>query len=307
MRQSRAQENGAVPVLPGGIGGLERLCEGDMTGPGDSVRIGSGAPGIERLEAHFHGQAFTPHRHDTYAIGITVSGVQTFRFRGQHWHCLPGQCHILHPDETHDGAAGTDDGFGYRIVYIDPFLIGDALGNGLLPFVGRPVVGARRLPRAASEIWGIDEDLDEVASVELVVAAAKLLVDVASGGTGKCGPLALGRLCRVRDLIAACPTERRSVDELENLSGLDRWTLARQFRAAFGTSPSRFRTMRQLDRVRRLLKRGISLAEASTEAGFADQSHMSRQFKKAYGLTPGAWVSAVVQMRRRVSYTVRWQ
>jgi AraC-like DNA-binding protein len=298
---------GKATVLPGGTGRLERLCEGDMTGRGDSVRIGSGAPGIERLEAHFHGRAFTAHRHDTYAIGITVSGVQTFRFRGQHWHCLPGQCHILHPDETHDGAAGTDEGFGYRIVYIDPFLIRDALGNGLLPFVGHPVVDAIRLPDGASEIWGIDEDLDEVASVELVVAAAKLLVDVASGGTGKCGPLALGRLCRVRDLIAACPTERRSVDELENLSGLDRWTLARQFRAAFGTSPSRFRTMRQLDRVRRLLKRGISLAEASTEAGFADQSHMSRQFKKAYGLTPGAWVSAVVQMRRRVSYTVRWQ
>jgi AraC-like DNA-binding protein len=84
------------------------------------------------------------------------------------------------------------------------------------------------------------------------------------------------------------------MDELESLSGLDRWTLARQFRAAFGTSPSRFRTMRQLDHVRRLLKRSVSLAEASIEAGFADQSHMSRHFKKAYGLTPGAWVSAVV-------------
>ncbi len=266
-----------------------------MTGSGGRVRIAPGAEGIERLEAHFHGQAFSPHRHDTYAIGITLSGVQTFRFRGERWHCLPGQCHILHPDETHDGAAGTDEGFGYRIVYIDPWLIQDSLRGSPLPFVRHPVVDAARLQEGCtSEIWDLDEDIDEVARVELVIAAAKLLVDASSGDTEKSGPLALGRLSRVRDLIAARPGERHSMDELEGLSGLDRWTLARQFRAAFGTNPSRFRTMRQLDHVRRLLKHGMSLAEASVEAGFADQSHMSRHFKRAYGLTPGAWVSAVV-------------
>jgi AraC-like DNA-binding protein len=36
----------------------------------------------------------------------------------------------------------------------------------------------------------------------------------------------------------------------------------------------------------------MSLAAASVEAGFSDQSHMSRQFKRAYGLTPAAWVAA---------------
>jgi AraC-like DNA-binding protein len=285
-------------VLPGATSRLERLCgctSRVVADSGDRVRIGSGAPGIERLEAHFNGRAFSRHRHDTYAIGVTLSGVQSFFFRGQQWHCLPGQCHILHPDETHDGAAGTDEGFGYRIVYIDPFLIQDALRSSSLPFVGDPVVDAARLPAGcASEIWDIGEDLDEIAHVELVLAAVDLLVGVASGGMAKCSPLALDRLYPVRDFIAACPAERRSMNELESLSGLDRWTLARQFRAAFGTSPGRFRTMRQLDHVRRSLRRGISLAEASIEAGFADQSHMSRHFRKAYGLTPGAWVSVVI-------------
>jgi AraC-like DNA-binding protein len=82
------------------------------------------------------------------------------------------------------------------------------------------------------------------------------------------------------------------MDELERISGLDRWTLARQFRAAFGTSPSRFRTLRQLDCVRRSLRNGAALAQAAAEAGFADQSHMSRRFKSAYGLTPAAWAAA---------------
>ncbi len=269
-----------------------------MAGKSDRIRIGSGAKGIERLEAYLYGQAFSPHCHDTYAIGITLSGIQTFHFRGERWHCRPGQCHILHPDETHDGGAGTDEGFSYRIVYIDPSLVREALPGNPLPFVGHPVIDAARLPGGcASEIWDIDGDIDDVARIELVAAVVNLLVSVSSDVTKKSGPLALSRLSRVRDLIAACPTERRSMDELERLSGLDRWTLARQFRAAFGTSPSRFRTLRQLDHVRRLLKQGTSLAEAAIEAGFADQSHMSRQFKLAYGLTPARWAAALVQHR----------
>jgi AraC-like DNA-binding protein len=83
------------------------------------------------------------------------------------------------------------------------------------------------------------------------------------------------------------------MDELERLAGVDRWTLARQFRAAFGTSPSRFRSLRQLDHVRRLLRHGGSLAHAAIEAGFADQSHMSRQFRRAYGMSPARWAAAL--------------
>jgi AraC-like DNA-binding protein len=277
---------------------LERLCKGvsgdDMVARSRRIRIGSGAEGIERLEAHFLGQAFSPHRHDTYAIGVTLAGVQTFRYRGEQRHCLPGQLHILHPDEVHDGGAGTEEGFGYRIVYIDPRLIRQALGGGPLPFVRSPVVEASFLPEGFSlDAWDIDAEIDDVSRVEITVAIANLLLAASSGASAKPAALACEAVSRIRDLIAACPVERRSMAEFERLSGLDRWTLARQFRAMFGTSPSRFRALRQLDRVRRSLIEGVSLAEASLEAGFADQSHMSRRFKSAYGLTPAAWAAAI--------------
>ena len=130
-----------------------------------------------------------------------------------------GQCHILHPDETHDGGAGTDAGFCYRIVYVDPGLVQEALHGNPLPFVGHPVLDAARLPASgAAEVWDFDEDMDDVARTELVVAVANLLVGAASGTPRTSGPLALGRLSRVRDVIAATPAERRSMDELERLA-----------------------------------------------------------------------------------------
>jgi AraC-like DNA-binding protein len=270
--------------------------EGQREGPVDRIRIGHGSAGIERLEARFVGQAFSPHRHDTYAIGVTLSGLQTFRYRGARRVCLPGQCHVLHPDEIHDGSAGTVEGFSYRIVYVDPSLIQQALGGKALPFVSDPIVEGRvfqgALPRA---LWRLEEPIEDVARIEIVTAVADFL-DRAStlSAQKRSRSLHLASLMRVHDLIAADPARRLSIAVLEGVSGLDRWTLARQFRAAFGTCPSHFRTMRQLDEARRIIRGGRPLAEAALDAGFADQSHMSRMFKRAYGLTPGKWVAALV-------------
>jgi AraC-like DNA-binding protein len=275
---------------------LEGLCEDSSGLLGEKARIAiaSGCEGIERLEARFLGRAFSPHRHDSYAIGITLAGVQTFHYRGEARHCLPGQCHILHPDEIHDGAAGTDEGFAYRILYIDPCLVQDALGGRSLPFVRNPVVDLTAPQRSAlSPVWEMDREIDDVGRTDVVAAAADVLLAASSDAATASTALRLPGLLAVRSLIAARPAYRHPVGELERLADLDRWSLARQFRAAFGTSPSRFRTLRQLDSVRRLVISGSSLADAALAAGFADQSHMSRQFKRAYGLTPARWAAAL--------------
>lgn len=280
----------------GGQCRLEGLCEASPPAA-RLVRAELGSGGVERLEARFLGRAFAPHRHDTYAVGVTLSGVQAFRYRGAPRRCLPGQCHVLHPDELHDGAAGGDGGFAYRIAYVDPALVRHALGGrGPLPFVADPVLRLTDAQRArlAAAAWDMERPLDEAGRVDAVVALADLLA-AASGTPARPGTLPLRALWAVRDRIAAEPAVWPSAGALERLSGLDRWALARAFRAAFGTSPSRFRTMRQLDHARGLIARGVPLAEAAAGAGFADQSHMSRRFKRAYGLTPGQWAAALAQ------------
>ena len=87
------------------------------------------------------------------------------------------------------------------------------------------------------------------------------------------------------------------MSELEACSGRDRWSLSRDFRLLFGTSPYRYLTMRRLDLVRSLLMRGQSLADAALAAGFTDQSHMTRHFGKAYGMSPARWVKMQQRLR----------
>ncbi len=273
-------------------GRLERSCE-------DAIALGTGAPGIERAAVYLRRRAFAPHRHDTYAVGVTLAGVQRFRYRGAQRTCLPGQLHVLHPDEEHDGGPGTADGFAYRIVYIDPALVQAALGGAPLPFVADPVLprsldasGALRL------LDDLDEPLDELRATSAVAAMADLLL-AAAGGRAPATPLDLRAVAAVRDHLAAHPTEPTPAAALERIAGLDRWTLARHFRAAYGTSPDRYRTMRRLAVARRAIADGSTLAAAAAEAGFADQSHLTRQFRRAYGLTPGRFAAATGVSRRK--------
>src|SRR5258708_40027857 len=147
-----------MPQTLGGIdaGGLEQ----SRTRRSDSIRFGPSAHGIERAEIYLTTCEFEPHRHDTYAIGITTAGVQTFHYRGLRRICLPGQLHVLHPDEAHDGAAGTDGGFGYPNLYIPPRLVRDALSGIALPFVADPI---QRLVPAAGLITPLSFQIDEAA------------------------------------------------------------------------------------------------------------------------------------------------
>ncbi len=276
---------------------LEGLCGIDSAQAADganAIELGSSAPGLERLEARFANLAYAPHRHDTYAIGVTLSGVQSFHYRGERRHCLPGQRHILHPDELHDGMAGGAGGFAYRILYLDPGLICSALGGAALPFVADAVADLsptdHGLTRALARL---NDPIDALEHVEIVAAVADLLALAARTSPRKSTAAPLASVTRVRDLIIADPTKRHALETLEAIADLDRWALARHFRAAFGASPTQFRTMRQLDAVRRQIRSGDPLAEAALAAGFSDQSHMTRQFKRAYGLTPARWAAAL--------------
>jgi len=270
---------------------LERSCSPRP----DSIRFGTRALGLERAEVHLSTCAFEPHRHDTYAIGITATGVQTFRYRGTRRICLPGQMHVLHPDETHDGAAGTDDGFGYRILYLAPELVRRALDGGPLPFVADPVQKATPTTRRiASLLTDIDEPVSDLARVDIAATVADTLRILSGRRDHHDATIDITAVELVREYLAAHPHEQTPASTLEQLAGADRFTLARHFRRAYGTSPDRYRTLRRLALARRAIESGQPLAQAAARAGFADQSHMTRQFKRAYGLTPAHWAAIAV-------------
>jgi AraC-like DNA-binding protein len=82
-----------------------------------------------------------------------------------------------------------------------------------------------------------------------------------------------------------------SLAELSQLAGLSIWRFATVFRHQLGVSPHRYICRLRVERAQALMRDGIPPATAASEAGFYDQSHLSRHFKQWCGMTPGQYLS----------------
>ena len=279
--------------------GLERLCK---TLKCDQMLSTQATAGIELLQAWFAGDAYENHRHDTYAIAITDSGLQSYDYRGATQTSTAGSVMVLHPDELHNGRAGSSEGFGYRMLYVDPALISDAVRAVAarpcpLPFAQESVSDNFHLSRAVQiASQGALQNSESLASDEILLSLAKGLMyaDKSCINPRHQYSIDYRAIDLAREYLDAQGNRVVHSSELENITGLSRYDLSRQFKKVLGTSPYRYSVNRRLDSARRLILQGLPLIELALATGFADQAHFSRLFKAAFGMPPGKYAALKV-------------
>lgn len=106
-----------------------------------------------------------------------------------------------------------------------------------------------------------------------------------------------GRPTRLRPDIAAIASRlaaelERSpcLEELSRPLGMDPSSFIRAFKREYGITPHAWVLSLRISRAKALLRAGLPLVDAALEAGFTDQSHLSRHFVRLVGITPAAWV-----------------
>ena len=256
--------------------------------------------GIETLHAHFqgHAHAYDPHWHDTYLIGFTEQGVQRFNSRRSRHDSTPGKVFMLEPGDIHDGDAPSPDGFTYRMLYLQPAWLEHALSGlfGSLPSSGVPGIGAvlhddPALARATVFAFNA-----------LHQSEVRLVRDAALDGLLEClahhvlwqhnreaDPRAPAVARRARDYLMAHHEQDISLETLARVCDTDRFRLTRAFKAAYGLAPHAWLIQLRLIRGRRLLAAGVAPIDVALQLGFADHSHLGRWFRRAYGISPGAY------------------
>ena len=245
--------------------------------------------GLEIVETSGLKSGYAPHNHDSYVVGLTRHGVQRFRYRGEEQEAVRGQAFVLHPGETHDGRPGTENGYGYRSIHISPHHVADAAGGHHLPFVKDVVSSDQRLAAGIARLLKAENMGRGDPEITEILADLAETFQHLSGQDTRQDLERYQIIRRVREhLHTAWRSDIRMAD-LEREHGLSRYAIARQFRRYFGVSPSRYVILRRLDRAKHLIAERKSLADAAYAAGFSDQSHMTRHFLYAFGMTPGRW------------------
>jgi AraC-like DNA-binding protein len=255
----------------------------------DQIRFDEPQADLQRLAARFGGHAYDLHRHETYAVGLTLWGAQSFHYRGSLQTSRGGQVMVIHPDEVHDGHASVDAGFAYRMLYVDPASVSAALEGAGPPFVREAVADDAPLAGLLRSAFAdFPRPLEPIAADAIVERLASRLAERSDDRPRRHNdPTAHRAVDRAREFLAAEAHRTVASEELEKITGLDRFAFSRHFRAATGTSPHRYQVGRRLQRAQRLIADGVPLSEAAAATGFADQSHLTRHFAARFGLTPG--------------------
>jgi AraC-like DNA-binding protein len=242
---------------------------------------------VEAMHAHFTSHVYHRHAHESYSFGVTESGAQAFSCRNGRHVSAAGMVMAFNPDDPHDGHAGSAEGFTYRMVHVWPSAF-----DGPLPLFGSPVLDD---PVAAAAVRGLflavagpssplerDERLD---------TAVRLLWRHA-GGRRPGVPVPAGVAPRIRSFLHEHTVSDVTADDVAAVAGCSRFAAYRAFVAAYGVAPSDYQRQLRVRAARRLLAGGVAPAIAAAEAGFADQPHLTRWFRRYYGITPAAYQAA---------------
>jgi len=240
---------------------------------------------------------FPRHAHDHFGVGLMAFGAQRSWSGVGPVEAGPGDLIMVNPGEMHDGAPLGDVPRGWRIVYLDPALVrAEAEAEGLGPAeLVRPVATD---PLLAARFGGAFARLfeprpDPLAGEEAFVLA--LVTALARHGTR--APPARPRsppVVRALERLDAAPERPVTLAELAALSGVSRFQLLRGFSREVGATPHAYLTQARVRRARALLAGGATPADAAAASGFADQSHLTRAFRRQLGVTPGRYRAALL-------------
>ena len=223
----------------------------------------------------------------TYAC-VVLEGRYTEQGEREAVDCAAGS--LLTHAAGHAHANRIGDG-GARCVNIelDDALLRDGPLCALVPFLQADRHLA--LPPTAAPLRRLAEALaedDDLAPLQVHAAALDLLCAAARATPPDAGLRRAAVLDRVVDCLEADLAAPPAMDVLARVAGLHPHHLMRAFRQQRGETLGGYVRRRRLEIADAQLRRGeLPIVDIALGAGFCDQSHFTRAYRRQFGITPG--------------------
>jgi AraC-like DNA-binding protein len=251
---------------------------------------------MEVLKATYITHAFSRHSHESYAIGAIMAGVETFAYRGGTHHAAAGTLLVIHPGEVHTGYAGAQEGWQYRMIYPPVALIQQAAGEMGLPQSHIPFFPTTLTdPTLVAEFVALHRSLEQSASPleresRLLLWLARLVhrYGVWRSPCAECHR-DQGIAQQVQTYLQDHYAETITLKDLSETVNMPPLKLLRLCRRELGLPPHRYLIQLRVRQAKHKIAAGMPLSLVAADTGFADQSHLTRHFKRLVGATPGQY------------------
>ncbi|MGW5876253.1 helix-turn-helix domain-containing protein [Nocardiopsis terrae] len=270
-----------------------------MDGHADTVVLRPGIDGIaEVFHTHLRQHAYPMHTHRSWTLLIIDSGTVRYDL-GRHEHgALDRTVTLLPPHVPHNGTPTTAQGLRKRVLYLEPEQIDtDLVGRAVdHPMFDDPLL-RHRIHQLHGALFQPGEGLEAESRLELVSERLRQHLRGTLGPPPAADDPGLAE--RLRDLLDSRTVEGVSLAEASGLLFTHPAYLTRVFTRRFGMPPHQYLVGRRVDLARRLILERQAPAHAAADAGFHDQAHLNRHFKRILGLPPGRYARALSRASER--------
>lgn len=241
------------------------------------------------------GLTFARHSHDECVIGVNLVGEEKVWLDRREFDAGPGSITLYNPGQIQGGGAANGAPWQFVSLYVNADQLAADLGLVHVEFDRSLCVQpdlARRLAQTVRSALS-----DEARARELNEDALVLLLGevVSLSGVRLAGSAAPGKhlISRAQALLAEHLHQTLPLEQLSNELGLTKFHLLRTFQKETGLSPHQWAMQLRTRRAKGLLRAGVAVSDIAHDLGFADQSHLNRHFRAAYGITPGRYQSVL--------------
>jgi AraC-like DNA-binding protein len=260
------------------------------------------------LKARFTRHRYELHTHPTYVIALITQGCERLRIGRRRLVAPINTVIVVNPEECHDGERQTEIGWSYRTFYPSVDLMTDVareLDHHAIPLFTPATIDDPVLAHMLAVAHRTAErDTGAAAEAAMLEALRHLLLGY-SDRHRQVQPRersgAAQRFAVYREVIDAEIAHDLNLQHLATAARVTRFQVIRDFKSMTGLTPGAYIRNQRFRLACRLIEQGSPLAEAAAEAGFADQSHLSRVFRRSQGITPGMFRHACVQDGARLS------
>lgn len=238
----------------------------------------------EVFHASFTTHVYPAHTHDAWTLLLIDTGAVRYELDRHEHGALTTGVTLLPPHVPHDGRSAYESGFHKRVLYLDSDVLpAELIGKAVdTPMLVDPLLRQR--------VHQLHLTLDEPLEAQSRLALITERITHHCAGTAPrvhADPTLADRLRQLLD--ASLPEGIQLADAARELQ-TSPTHLVRAFSRRFGLPPHRYLTGRRVDLARGYLVEGRSAAEAAVLAGFHDQSHLTRHFRRVLGTSPGRFV-----------------
>lgn len=241
------------------------------------------------LYANTNNHYLEKHFHDTYSIGVILSGVCEFSLGDKDFQAIKGDVVVLNPYQVHNGG-GREKPIEYHMFYPTLEMMQRIVGKGnYYPLFTHPIIQNIALLAQVNDIIKAHKDTIIDSQDAVCEKIIRLLLDSIPTEFSILTPpnKIIGLVGNVCQFIESRLYYDLTVAQIAEYFSVSRWHLAKIFKQKIGLSPSQYIRLLRLREAQKLIEQGVPLIKVSGDLLFADQAHFSREFKRTNGVTPG--------------------